>query len=333
MVVLADLGKGFWVRVHAGSVLTPAEHKALADETSVQFAAIPLGALADDDEEPNEPKLRSLWSDSVSVVPKDQELPLWFLDGRPIKNDQLTALPPAERDRVKTKTVPAVCFSEGPGGKLDDSLIAAVSQPMFEALMKHKAEIAARRSAAPAAKEAPAQQPAPAPARLLAGSVVEICGLQAKPELNGKAAKVMGYLETRERYNLLVEGSEGSVIAVRRANMRQEAASALPPAEEVDDEEAYALEGVLAVLDALDGAGAAGAPPYDAKVAVACLTRCVKGLPSCGSNDEEPEQRHLICHCSHVRASPCHGRADGGGRGAAAARGGARRRARAARER
>ena len=58
------------------------------------------------------------------MVPKDQELPLWFLDGRPIKNDQLTALPPAERDRVKTKTVPAVCFSEGPGGKLDDPFVS-----------------------------------------------------------------------------------------------------------------------------------------------------------------------------------------------------------------
>ena len=80
MVIMADKGKGFWLRVRDGRVMTPDEF-AVADETVVRFVAVPYGAIAGDDDgdDPlgayaDEEELRRLWADSVSVVSLGDDL-------------------------------------------------------------------------------------------------------------------------------------------------------------------------------------------------------------------------------------------------------------------
>ena len=133
---------------------------------------------------------------------------------------------------------------------------------------------------------------------LLTGSIVVIDGLKAKPELNGKSAKVKGFIAAADRYNVLPVGlnARESVIAVKRTNLKQDAAARLPSAEEVDDESEYPLADVVAVLDVLDSLA-----EYVPSVAIACLTRCVKALME--EAGEIPPERALRAACNALRAN------------------------------
>ena len=54
---------------------------------------------------------------------------------------------------------------------------------------------------------------------LLTGSIVVIDGLKSKPELNGRSAKVTGFITASGRYNVLPVGLE-SVISIKRTNLK-----------------------------------------------------------------------------------------------------------------
>ena len=142
------------------------------------------------------------------------------------------------------------------------------------------------------------QAPTPEDTRLLTGSIVVITGLSSKPELNGKSAKVKGYITASDRYSVVPVGLE-SAIGIKRANLKQDTAARLPSAEEVDDESEYPLADAMAVLDVLDSLD-----DYAPAVAVACLTRCVKALM-----DEEAAdgvvapERALRGACNALRAN------------------------------
>ena len=56
-------------------------------------------------------------------------------------------------------------------------------------------------------------------ARLALGSSVVLVGLKAKPQLNGHAASVLGWDETKGRYNIAL--SSGGVLALKPANLMQ----------------------------------------------------------------------------------------------------------------
>ena len=96
--------------------------------------------------------------------------------------------------------------------------------------------------------EASAPAVVDAGAALRTGERVELHSLSAKPELNGKSAKVKGYITASGRYSVVPVGLE-SAIGIKRANLKQDTAARLPSAEEVDDESEYPLADVLAVLD------------------------------------------------------------------------------------
>ena len=134
--------------------------------------------------------------------------------------------------------------------------------------------------------------------RLLTGSIVVISGLSSKPELNGKSAKVKGYITASGRYSVVPVGLE-SAIGIKRANLKQDTAARLPSAEEVDDESEYPLADALAVLDVLDSLD-----DYAPAVAVACLTRCVKALMDEEAADGEvAPERALRGACNALRAN------------------------------
>ena len=56
-------------------------------------------------------------------------------------------------------------------------------------------------------------------ARFALGSSVVVVGLKAKPQLNGQAASVLGWDETKGRYNIALSG--GGVLALKPANLMQ----------------------------------------------------------------------------------------------------------------
>ena len=135
---------------------------------------------------------------------------------------------------------------------------------------------------------------------LLLGSIIVIDGLKSKPELNGKSAKVKGFITASDRYSVLPVGLK-SVIALQRTNLKQDTAARLPSAEEVDDESEYPLADAMAVLDVLDSL-----EDYAPAVAIACLTRCVKALmeEEEAAGEISPE-RALRAACNALRANAC----------------------------
>ena len=50
------------------------------------------------------------------------------------------------------------------------------------------------------------------------GDDVALCGLQAKPELNGQCGKIVAYLTEKERYSVQLADKE---INVKPANLRK----------------------------------------------------------------------------------------------------------------
>ena len=82
---------------------------------------------------------------------------------------------------------------------------------------------AAGGSAAGAAGAAAAASAAGSAARFALGSSVVIVGLKAKPQLNGQAASVLGWDETKGRYNVSLSGggvaASGGVIALKPENL------------------------------------------------------------------------------------------------------------------
>jgi hypothetical protein len=59
------------------------------------------------------------------------------------------------------------------------------------------------------------------------GSGVEVHGLKARPDLNAKHARVVAYVPERERYHVVILGTDEEVY-LRRANLTRPAAAAAP---------------------------------------------------------------------------------------------------------
>ena len=64
--------------------------------------------------------------------------------------------------------------------------------------------------AEPWAQEKPAEETkAPRPMTLKPGTGVELGGLKARPDLNGKYGRVVMYVRERERYHIVILGTRG----------------------------------------------------------------------------------------------------------------------------
>ena len=78
-------------------------------------------------------------------------------------------------------------------------------------------------TAGAAAAAAAAAAGAGSAARFALGASVVIVGLKAKPQLNGQAASVLGWDETKGRYNVSLSGggevASGGVIALKPENL------------------------------------------------------------------------------------------------------------------
>ena len=146
MVQLVDQGKGCWVRLLDGKLLTPAEYaaaKAAERQGDVRFVGVPFAALVGDEGDElgafaDEEEFRSLWGERVSLVDCDDERQLLLLNGKLVKADAVERLPPEEQRRVKAKTVPSEALASH---RVDEARLAPITQSTIEALMRVRTEI------------------------------------------------------------------------------------------------------------------------------------------------------------------------------------------------
>ena len=94
---------------------------------------------------------------------------------------------------------------------------------------------------------------------LAPGTAVEVQGLKARPDLNGKRAKIVAYVGERERYQVKVD--EGEEIYLRPANVSELPHASDEPAAEAGD----AAPSPPAAEAAVAAPAPAEAPPGAAK--------------------------------------------------------------------
>eukprot|EP00747_Dinoflagellata_sp_TGD_P086597 gnl/TRDRNA2_/TRDRNA2_163341_c0_seq1.p1 gnl/TRDRNA2_/TRDRNA2_163341_c0~~gnl/TRDRNA2_/TRDRNA2_163341_c0_seq1.p1 ORF type:complete len:355 (-),score=65.82 gnl/TRDRNA2_/TRDRNA2_163341_c0_seq1:11-922(-) len=78
---------------------------------------------------------------------------------------------------------------------------------------------AARSNSSTAAKEAPKRPAEPSGSFFKIGMKVQLRGLKAKPELNGKEGTIQEYKADAERWSVKLDGVDGTSIAVKEVNM------------------------------------------------------------------------------------------------------------------